>query len=48
MGKIKLDTLQDFDQLCGDAIIRKLNGDGFLITAYTTDAIKEGEILWQK
>ncbi|MDJ0539055.1 MAG: DUF4258 domain-containing protein [Microcystis aeruginosa K13-05] len=30
------------------AIIRKLNGDGFLITTYPTDAIKEGEILWQK
>ncbi|MFN5516251.1 MAG: DUF4258 domain-containing protein [Cyanobacteriota bacterium] len=30
------------------AIIRKLNGDGFLITTYPTDAIKEGEIQWQK
>jgi hypothetical protein len=30
------------------AIIRKLNGDGFLITTYPTDAIKEGEISWQK
>ena len=30
------------------AIIRKLKGDGFLITTYPTDAIKEGEISWQK
>jgi len=30
------------------AIIRKLNGDGFLITTYPTDAIKEGECVWQK
>jgi hypothetical protein len=30
------------------AIIRKLNNDGFLITTYPTDAIKEGEISWQK
>jgi hypothetical protein len=30
------------------AVARKLNGDGFLITAYQTDAIKEGETLWPK
>lgn len=30
------------------AVIRKLNGDGFLITTYPVDAIKEGEIVWQK
>jgi len=30
------------------AVARKLNGDGFLITAYQTDAIKEGELLWHK
>jgi hypothetical protein len=30
------------------AVARKLNGDGFLITAYQTDAIKEGETLWHK
>jgi hypothetical protein len=30
------------------AVIRQLNGDGFLITTYPTDAIKEGEIVWQK
>jgi hypothetical protein len=30
------------------AVARRLNGDGFLITAYPTDAIKEGEKLWQK
>ncbi|NJN73965.1 MAG: hypothetical protein HC799_14695 [Limnothrix sp. RL_2_0] len=30
------------------SVARRLNGDGFLITAYQTDAIKEGEILWRK
>ena len=30
------------------AVARRLNGDGFLITAYPTDAIKEGEKLWQR
>lgn len=30
------------------AVSRRLNGDGFLITAYQTDAIKEGEVLWHK
>lgn len=30
------------------AVARRLNGDGFLITAYRTSAIKEGELVWQK
>ncbi len=30
------------------AVARKLNGDGFLITAYQTDAIKEGESIWHR
>ena len=30
------------------AVARRLNGDGFLIMAYQTDAIKEGETLWHK
>jgi hypothetical protein len=30
------------------AVARRLNGEGFLITTYPTDAIKEGEIIWQK
>lgn len=30
------------------AIIRQLNREGFLITTYPTDAIKEGEAIWQK
>ena len=30
------------------AVARRLNGEGFLITAYQTDAIKEGELLWHK
>jgi hypothetical protein len=27
-------------------VARRLNGDGFVITSYLTDAIKEGEQLW--
>ena len=30
------------------AVARRLNGDGFLITAYQTDEIKEGETIWRK
>ena len=30
------------------AIARRLNGDGFLITTYPTDAIKEGERIWPR
>jgi hypothetical protein len=30
------------------AVARRLNGDGFLITAYQTDAIKEGEAIWHR
>ena len=30
------------------AVARRLNGDGFLITAYQTNAIKEGETVWRK
>ncbi len=30
------------------AVVRRLNGDGFLITAYQTDAIKEGESIWRR
>lgn len=28
------------------AVIKRLNGDGFLITTYPTDAIKEGKRIW--
>jgi len=28
------------------AVAKRLNGDGFLITAYVTDAVKEGEKIW--
>lgn len=28
------------------AVARQLDGDGFLITAYPTDAIKEGDRVW--
>lgn len=30
------------------AVAKRLNEDGFLITAYQTDGIKEGELLWHK
>lgn len=30
------------------AVTRRLNGEGFLITAYPTDAIKEGEQIWNR
>ena len=30
------------------AVAKRLNGEGFLITAYSTDAIKEGELVWPK
>jgi hypothetical protein len=30
------------------AVARRLNGDGFLITAYQTDAIKEEEPIWRR
>lgn len=30
------------------AITRRLNGDGFLITTYPTEAIKEGKRIWPR
>jgi hypothetical protein len=30
------------------AVAKRLDGDGFLITTYPTDAIKEGEHIWPK
>jgi hypothetical protein len=30
------------------AVSRRLNGEGFLITAYRASAVKEGELVWQK
>ncbi|HNT34159.1 MAG TPA: hypothetical protein PKH07_04095, partial [bacterium] len=30
------------------AVVKKLNGSGFLITAYPTDAVKEGETVWHR
>jgi hypothetical protein len=30
------------------AVAKRVNSEGFLITAYPTDAIKEGEPLWPK
>jgi len=30
------------------AVVKRLGGEGFLITAYPTDTIKEGEHLWPK
>jgi hypothetical protein len=33
---------------CFCAVAKRLNGDGFLITTYPTDAIKEGERVWSR
>jgi hypothetical protein len=30
------------------AVAKRTNGDGFLITTYPTDAIKEGEHIWPR
>ncbi len=30
------------------AVAKRLNEDGFLITAYPTDAIKEGQTIWHR
>ena len=30
------------------AVIKRTNGNGFLITTYPTDSIKEGEHIWPK
>ena len=30
------------------AVVRQVDGSGFLITAYLTDAIKEGERIWSR
>jgi hypothetical protein len=29
-------------------VVKHLNGDGFVITAYVTDNIKEGEMIWTR
>lgn len=29
-------------------VARHLNGDGFIITSYITDKIKEGKIIWKR
>jgi hypothetical protein len=30
------------------AVVRQLNGEGFLITTYPTNSIKEGKPVWNK
>ncbi len=30
------------------SVVKRLNGNGFLITAYITNAIKKGDIIWSK
>jgi len=30
------------------AVVKHLNGEGFLITAYLAEAIKEGEVVWKR
>ncbi len=34
------------DFIC--AVVRHLNDEGFLITAYFTEAVKVGEVIWKK
>lgn len=29
-------------------VVRHLDGEGFIISAYPTDVIKEGEVKWKK
>ena len=29
-------------------VAKRLNGDGFVVTAYPTDAVKEGEQVWSR
>ncbi len=29
-------------------VVRHLNGEGFIISAYPTDALKEGQVKWKK
>lgn len=36
------------DRLEVVAATRRLNGDGFLVTAYRTDAVKEGAQIWPR
>ena len=30
------------------AVVKRVNGEGFLITAYPCDKIKEGDVIWPK
>jgi len=30
------------------AVVKRLDGDGFLITTFPTDAVKEGERIWSR
>jgi hypothetical protein len=30
------------------AVVKRQNGEGFLITTFPTDAIKEGSVIWSK
>jgi hypothetical protein len=30
------------------AVVKRMNGEGFLITAYPCDKIKEGDVIWPK
>ena len=38
----------EYDKRWVCAVTKRLNGDGFLITTYPTDAIKEGERIWPR
>jgi len=35
-----------YERRCVCAVVRRLDGEGFLITAYPTDAVKEGVRVW--
>jgi hypothetical protein len=39
---------EQFTQRWFCAVARRLNGEGFLITTYPTDAIKAGETVWRQ
>lgn len=47
-ANVLLFYLKRYEKRWTVAVARRINGEGFLITAYQTNAIKEGERLWHK
>ena len=39
---------KQFEDVFMAVVSKHLNGSGFIITAYTTDRIKEGSLIWKK